>query len=227
MLSTPTQAPQPVLHPPVDAASLSLLDLGPFLAARRQDDPYPWIAASGCLRPGALAALRRDFPVLPRPGYHPIDTFTPRGAFADLLAEIEGGALDRAMSAQFGLDFTALPRLVTVRQVSAAHEGRPHTDSASKVATLLLYMHAGWASPEGRIRVLRRESLADPVAEVSPEEGNIFAFLRTERSWHGHTPFVGERRVVQVAWLRDVSSLERKRRRGILAWRLKGIFNRH
>ncbi|WP_431272076.1 hypothetical protein [Dankookia sp. P2] len=44
---------------------------------------------------------------------------------------------------------------MTVRQVSAAHEGRPHTDSASKVATLLLYMHPGWAHPAGRIRVLR------------------------------------------------------------------------
>ncbi|WP_217362858.1 2OG-Fe(II) oxygenase [Roseicella sp. DB1501] len=187
----------------------------------------PPAAASAPGRRQPLAALRRDFPVLPRPGYHPVDTFTPRGAFADLLAEIEAGALDRAMSAQFGLDFIALPRLVTVRQVSAAHEGRPHTDSASKVATLLLYMHSGWASPEGRIRVLRRESLADPVAEVSPEAGNIFAFLRGEHSWHGHTPFVGERRVVQVAWLRDAAALERKRRRGLLAWRLKGLFGRH
>ena len=226
MLSTPI-SPGEAASRPAHTPALSLLDLTAFLAAPRHDDPYPWIAAAGCLRPGALAALRRDFPALPRPGFHPVETFTPRGAFADLLAEIDAGALDRAMRARFGLDFTALPRLVTVRQVSAPHEGRPHTDSASKVATLLLYMHAGWASPEGRIRVLRRESLADPVAEVSPEEGNVFAFLRTEQSWHGHTPFAGERRVLQVAWLRDASALDRKRRRGILAWRLKGIFGRH
>jgi hypothetical protein len=71
------------------------------------------------------------------------------------------------------------------------------------------YLHPGWASPEGRIRVLRREVLEDPVAEVSPAEGNVFAFLRSDRSWHGHTPFIGERRVVQVAWLRDAKELER------------------
>jgi SM-20-related protein len=211
---------------PAGIKTTSLLDLTPFRKAPRWDDPYPWITADGCLRPEALPALRRDFPSLPRPGYHPVETFTPRGAFAALLAEIEAGTLDRAMAEKFGIDFTALPRLVTVRQVSAAHEGRPHTDSASKVATLLLYMHQGWASPEGRIRVLRREALEDPVAEVSPEEGNIFAFVRSNHSWHGHTPFVGERRVVQVTWLRDASELERKKRRGRMAWWLKGIFRR-
>ena len=72
--------------------------------------------------------------------------------------------------------------------------------------------------------MLRGNSLADPVAEVSPEEGNVFAFVRGENSWHGHTPFVGERRVVQVAWLRDAAARERKTRRGKLAWWLKGVF---
>jgi hypothetical protein len=100
-----------------------------------------------------------------------VENFTPHGAFATLLAEIEAGVLDRAMAEKFGIDFPGLPRLVTVRQTSVAHEGRPHTDSASKVATLLLYMHHGWVSPEGCIRVLRRESLADPVAEMSPRGG--------------------------------------------------------
>ena len=143
------------------------------------------------------------------------------------------------MSARLGLDFTALPRLVTVRFTSAAHEGRPHTDSASKVATLLLYLHPGWTSPEGRIRVLRREALEDPVEEISPAEGNVLAFLRSDRSWQGHTPFIGERRsarssngharltrerrVVQVTGRGDAKERKRKRRRGKLAWWLKGL----
>ena len=60
--------------------------------------------------------------------------------------------------------------------------------------------------------------------EVSPEVGNVLAFLRSDRSWHGHTPFVGERRVVQVAWLRDASELERKRRRHGLSRFLKRLW---
>jgi hypothetical protein len=114
-----------------------------------------------------------------------------------------------------------------VRKVSAAHEGNTHTDSESKVATLLLYLHRGWSSPDGRLRVLRRgDSFDDPVAEISPEEGNVFAFLRGPASWHGHTPFVGERRVVQVAWLRDAAELERKRKRHRLSLLLKTLLRR-
>jgi len=208
------------------AAEAGPLDLAPLLAAPVQQDPYPWVTASGCIRPETLPALRRDFPRLTRAGYHPVDTFTPQGEFAALLRQIEAGALDRALTAKFGIDFTALPRLVTVRFTSAAHEGRPHTDSASKIATLLIYLHPGWASPDGRIRVLRKESLEDPVAEISPAEGNVFAFTRSDHSWHGHTPFVGERRVVQVTWLRDIKDLERKRKRGNFAWWLKGLLGR-
>jgi hypothetical protein len=130
------------------------------------------------------------------------------------------------MGEAFGLDFAALPRMVTVRYTSAAHEGRPHTDGLRKVATLLLYMHPGWASPEGRIRVLRDKSFDSTVAEVDPSEGNIFALLRSDNSWHGHTPYVGERRVVQVTWLRDAEAAARKERMGRLAWWLKGMFRR-
>jgi SM-20-related protein len=204
----------------------ALLDLRPLRAATLRTDPYPWIAAADCLAAAALPALRRDFPKLSRPGYHPVGQFPAEGAFAALLAEIEDGALDRVMTEQFNIDFTALPRLVTVQQTSAAREGRPHTDGERKVATLLLYMHPGWTVPEGRIRVLRSASLDDVVAEFPPEEGNAFAFLRGDASWHGHLPFAGERRVVQVAWLRDKDDLARKQRRHRFTWWLKGLLRR-
>jgi hypothetical protein len=113
--------------------------------------------ASGCIRLEALPALRRDFPDLRKSGFHTADAFAAQGAFADLPAELSGPEVAAAMTAKLGIDFGPLPRLITVRKVSAAHEGSVHTDSASKVATLLLYLHPGWwASPEGRIRVLRR-----------------------------------------------------------------------
>lgn len=203
-------------------AASSLLDLAPLRAAPCQREPYPWIAATGCLRAEALPALARDFPKLSRPGYHPVAQFTPRGAFAALLAEIEAGALDALVGEKLGFDAT-LPRLITVQQTSPARAGRPHTDSERKVATLLIYLNSGWTSPEGHIRVLRGDSLDAPVAELPPDAGNIFAFRRTDASWHGHTSFVGERRVVQIAWLRDAAALERKHRHHRLGWLLKGL----
>lgn len=223
---TPRQA-----GPGMSPAAPGAIDFDTLRAAPLRQDPYPFFIAHHALRPEALPALRRDFPMLRQTGFHPTDSFTPEGAFAALLRELEGPEIAAVVGEKLGVDLTGLPRLITVRRLSAAHEGRIHTDSASKVATLLVYLHSGWSSPEGRLRILRgADSFEDYVAEVSPEEGNMLAFLRSDHSWHGHTPFVGERRVVQVAWLRDASELERKRRRHGLSHflrRLTGREQRH
>jgi len=201
-----------------------VLDLRPFRTAPLRTDPYAYVIAHGCIRPEILPALRRDFPDLRQTGFHPTDAFDPQGAFADLLRELEGPEVAAAVGEKLGVDLTSLPRLITVRRLSAAHEGRVHTDSASKVATLLVYLHHKWSSPEGRLRILRGPGSFEGFAEeVSPEEGNMLAFLRSDRSWHGHTPFAGERRVVQVAWLRDASEIERKRQRHGLSRLLKRL----
>lgn len=204
-------------------APIAPFDPAPLRAANTRADPYPHLIARNCLRREMLPALCRDFPRLQRTGYHPVDAFVPIGAFAALLAQIEDGVLETAIGDRFGIDLAALPRMITVHFLSAEREGRPHTDSERKLATALIYMHPGWSSREGHIRVLRSAALDDVVEELSPEEGNVFAFLRSEHSWHGHTPFRGERRVVQVTWLRDAEAAARKRRTGIFLWRLKGV----
>ncbi len=210
------------------AAPAGLLDLAPFRAARLRTDPYPYVIAERCIRAEALPSLRRDFPALRQTGFHPTDSFEPQGGFAALLRELDGPEVARAVGEKLGVDLMDLPRLITVRRLSAPHEGRVHTDSASKVATLLVYLHEGWSSPEGRLRILRGPERFEPFAEeVSPEAGNMLAFLRSDHSWHGHTPFAGERRVVQVAWLRDASELERKRRRHGLSRLLKRLLGRN
>jgi SM-20-related protein len=63
-------------------------------------------------------------------------------------------------------------------------------------------------------------------AEISPVMGSCFGFRRADNSWHGHKPFAGERRVVQITWLRDASELERKKKRNSMAQFFKGIFGR-
>ena len=48
-------------------------------------------------------------------------------------------------------------------------DGRIHTDSATKIITLLLYMNPGWEMAEGRLRLLRGPAdLDDYVREVTP-----------------------------------------------------------
>ena len=42
----------------------------------------------------------------------------------------------------------------------------------------------------------------------------MFGFRRAENSWHGHLPFAGLRKVVQITWLLDESKVAHKRRLG-------------
>jgi len=52
--------------------------------------------------------------------------------------------------------------------------------------------------------MLRSSSdLEDYTAEVKPLGGRLLAFHRTDWSWHGHKPFVGERRMLQYNFLSD------------------------
>jgi Rps23 Pro-64 3,4-dihydroxylase Tpa1-like proline 4-hydroxylase len=106
--------------------------------------------------------------------------------------------------------------------------GAIHTDGTAKVMTLLVYMNDEWqADGSGRLRVLYNGTDFEPyAAEVPPTMGTVFAFLRSDNSWHGHRPFTGERKVVQVAWVQNEAELARKKKTNRIAQFFKGIFGR-
>ena len=80
-------------------------------------------------------------------------------------------------------------------------------DTKSKILTILIYMNTeSWQDSGGRLRVLRSpDDLEDYAAEVPPEAGTLLAFRRSERSWHGHETYVGERRAIQLNWVTGLS----------------------
>jgi hypothetical protein len=188
-----------------------------YNAIRRADvhhEPYDYMVGKGILHAERISAVRESFPEIRLTGFHPLSQMRVEGAFADLIREIEGPRFASAVSDVLGIDLRPYPQLITIRKVSAAHEGRIHCDSDSKIATLLIYLNEGWLSPEGRFRVLRNNhNFNDFVAEISPDMGSFVAFRRADHSWHGHTPFVGERRVVQIAWVRSQADIDRKTKR--------------
>jgi hypothetical protein len=204
-----------------------ILNLDVLRRADVAHDPYDYMMGGHFLRAEKLPELSRDFPDITMTGFHPVDKIAPRGTFQTLIDELNGPELSQVMSEKFGIDFSPFPRLITVRKVSAAHEGRIHCDGKSKVATLLVYMNEGWQPADGRLRVLRSDrDFEDYTAEVSPEMGTVFTFLRADHSWHGHKPFVGERRVVQVAWVKSQADLDRKRHRHKISSFFKKLFAR-
>ena len=89
-----------------------------------------------------------------------------------------------------------------MRKFCERTDGNIHTDHKSKVITVLLYFNEQWDSEDGQLRLLRsKDDIESYAAQVAPSGGNLVAFRRTDHSWHGHTQFVGERRMVQINYL--------------------------
>jgi hypothetical protein len=208
--------------------TLSILNADAVRNAPLSREPYSFFLGSGVLKEEAIPDLKRDFPNITKPGYLTVDEVDLKGKFKTLVDEIESDEFSSVLSEKFGINLNQYPRLTTIRKLSQSKDGRIHTDGPSKVMTLLIYMNDEWqADGSGRLRVLYDENKFEPyAAEVPPTMGTVFAFLRSDKSWHGHQPFAGERKVVQTAWITDAKELERKKKRNGMAQFLKGIFGR-
>ena len=92
--------------------------------------------------------------------------------------------------------------MITVRGRCQERDGRIHTDSECKLVTALRYFNETWEAAGGRLRRLRKpDDLQDMIAEVPPDSGTLIAFRRSDKSFHGHEPFVGVRRYVMINWM--------------------------
>ncbi len=207
---------------------MELIDLTAVRTAERSSEPYNYVLASNFLKQNRIDDLRRDFPAIDKPGYLTVDEVGLQGRFKQLIDELEGPELTEELSKTFGIDLHSFPRLTTIMKKSQPKYGAIHTDGPSKVMTMLVYMNDEWEQESGgRLRVLYDEKNYDRYKlEVPPTMGTMFAFLRADNSWHGHLPFAGERRVVQVAWVRSQADVDRKKKHNKLAQVFKGIFGR-
>lgn len=204
-----------------------LLNLTAFETAGASLDPYQHILIDNLLSPGVAEVLEAEYPAIDVSGYITMEPENLPPIFRDLVEELKGPALTEALSRAFGRDMHVYPRLVTMRRWSTAREGYIHTDSERKVMTMLLYLNPSWIGGSGgSLRVLYDGKNFEPYAlEVPPLNGTVFAFTRSDNSWHGHLPFAGERRVIQVTWLRDADALDRKMSNNGLHQKLKRFFS--
>ena len=193
-------------------------------AAPLNRDPFDFVVVEEFLRRDAVASLVADFPQIRGHGSYPVESLEYGSAFAQLVAALTGAELRRAIEEKFGIDLADRPTLLTVRGRSDGKDGRIHTDTATKIITLLLYMNPVWESAEGRLRLLRGpRDLDDYAVEVAPLAGTMLAFRRSERSFHGHRAHVGERRSLQLNWVTDGSVVRRELGRHRWSARLKAM----
>lgn len=205
---------------------VSLLDFATLDATPLQRDPYDWIVVENFIRPETFKAVVADFPTVPGPGSHPPAELSIHGTFKALMDELQGPDFRAAIERKFDIDLDGRPTMYTVRGFVSERDGKIHTDSKTKIITVLLYMNEGWEADGGRLRLLRTgDSLDNPVAEVSPNGGTLLVFRRSDNSWHGHKPFAGPRRAIQLNWVTDADVVSSEQRRHAFSSRLKKIKN--
>ena len=201
-----------------------ILDLDRLRAAPLEREPFDFLVVDDFVRSDALPALVAGFPAVRGAGSYPVESVKHGAAFAGLVTALTGPQLAGAVGEKFAVDLDGRPTLLTVRGMGDGKDGRIHTDSATKIITLLLYMNPVWEPAAGRLRLLRGpEDLDDFVREVPPLAGTMLAFRRSSRSFHGHRPYIGPRRTLQLNWVRDSAVVRRELARHRWSARLKAL----
>jgi SM-20-related protein len=165
-------------------------------------DPFDHIAIARVLEPGCAAAIPGEFPAMRSPGSFSLADTPPGPVLAGLIDDLMSERFRAQMARVFDVDLGGKPAVVTLRGQCSSRDGRVHTDSRSKLLSLLIYLNEGWSGGEGQLRLMDRESgFESAPVEIPATLGSMVAFRRSDASWHGHSPFVGQRRVLQFNYL--------------------------
>lgn len=184
-----------------DPLASPFFDFAALDAAPLTRDPFAFVIVPNFIKPAAFKDIASAFPHVPGPGSFPPETLAISGAFQPLLDELVGSYFQRAIERKFEIDLAARPKMLTIRGHARHKDGAVHTDTATKLITVLLYMNDAWSEEGGRLRLLRSPSLDEAIAEIPPLCGTLLAFRRSDVSWHGHAPYEGPRRVIQFNWM--------------------------
>jgi SM-20-related protein len=181
---------------------MAVIDYAALNACSVAHDPFDHVLVPGLVTAEALKAAHEDFPRIVRPGSFPVSQLDFGPGFAALLAALEGPEFAGALGEKLSMSLADKPTMVTVRGRARPTDGKIHLDSTGKLVTVLLYMNPSWEEPGGQLRLLRSpDDLDDYAVEVPPDEGTLLAFPCVPTAWHGHHPFDGERRTIQLNWV--------------------------
>jgi len=181
---------------------MSMLEIKALRETPLVHEPFEHFIVPQFVKGECLAAIERDFPPIATGGSFPLNSLEFGPAFRTLTDELLGDEMRRVFAAKFDMDLTDRPATLTVRGRTRPKDGQIHTDSKSKLITVLIYLNRHWSSASGRLRLLRSDhDLEDVVAEVPPDQGALVAFRCRDNAWHGHHPFDGERRSLQLNYV--------------------------
>jgi SM-20-related protein len=201
------------------------IDLEALRAMPVTQDPFPYMIVPNFVRADVMEKIEADYPDVKIPGSLPLPSLTYGEKFRQFMEDIQGPEMTSIMEQKFGMELKSRPTTVTVRGQCRAADGQIHTDSKTKLITVLIYMNGKWEQPGGRLRLLRTpDNLNDSFAEVPPNQGTLLAFRNQSNAWHGHESFSGPRRAIQLNWVLNQGVVRREQLRHRLSAFLKKLF---
>jgi SM-20-related protein len=178
------------------------LNLEKLRQATLETEPYLFTIVPGFLSAASVKQINATYPKIAKGGSYPIESLEASMTIKEVIDELDGPEFQAAIEEKFGVLLAGQPKMYSLRGYTRAKDGQIHTDSKDKIITVLLYLNESWPHSGGRLRLLRNgHDVEDYVAEVPPDNGTLLVFKRSDNSWHGHDPFQGPRRSLQMNWM--------------------------
>ena len=184
----------------------ALIDLNSIESAPINESFFPFFSVLNCITEEGKV-LPQNFPDLIKGGSYPSDMPGLSPVMESLIAEIESNEMQETLSKKFGINLDDVEVVTTIRGYSRLKDGKIHTDSKTKVLTLLLYLNESWEEDTGLLRMLKNNhDLEDFIEEIPATLGSLVVFKVTENCWHGFHPFEGKRLSLQMNYIKKESA---------------------
>ena len=203
---------------------MRLLDKNKINLVKVEDNYFPFFHIKNAFQEDIdCHELVESFPQIDTGGSFPSENLID-GPLKDLIQELEGGDFKNILEEKLDVDLKDAVVVTTLRGYSRLKDGQIHTDSNSKILTVLLYLNLDWDETIGNLRLLKNNSnLDDYIQEVPSSFGSLLAFKVTENCWHGFHAFEGKRLSVQMNYIYKRSFSSHKLRH-LISSKLKKIF---
>jgi len=181
---------------------MQLLDKNQLNLAKVDNNFFPYFHVENALSNFLDSSdLVKDFPDIDSGGSFPSDNLK-EGDIKKLVEELEGDEFKAILENKLGVNLKDAEVITTLRGFSRFKDGKIHTDSQSKIVTVLLYLNKDWDNEIGNLRLLKKNNdLDNYIQEISSEYGNLVAFKVTDNCWHGFMPFEGKRLSIQLNYI--------------------------
>lgn len=202
-----------------------ILKLDALKAAQVVTTPYPYFVVENALLDTEVQSIIQDFPKIEQGGSYNIEDVTLNPNFDRFLKSLDCKEFREILTKKFDVDVMEHPMMITLRGYSRQKDGRIHSDSKTKLLTILIYLNESWTAPNGRLRILNDEkNLDNYAAEINAGPGTLVAFKVVEHGWHGYVPYEGQRQSIQINFLTSEKANAKHRFVHGLSAKLKKVF---